>query len=1049
MMLRVKLLGELQADVDGRAVQPPASRRAWSLLGWLALHPGEHPRGTVAAQFWPDVLDASARGSLRNAIWALRRALGAGDALTAGRDRIGLQCATDLADFEAHLAAGRCADAAALCRGPLLADLDEDWVLEARDEHAAKVGGAFARLAASAAAPADAVAWARRRVALDPLDEEAARDLIRRLADAGDRAGALAAYDRLAERLRAALALAPAGETRELAAAIRVPAPAGAVGEPVPVARGDPGDEPPLVGRTHDLAVLVELWEHVRAGRGGVAVLRGEGGIGKTRLAAELVTHARGHGARAARCTAVDLGVPPPFGPWAELLAGLGQELDPPAPDAGWPEELGRLAPSLPRRLGRAPAAPADVPADLARTRLFEAAVELVEYATADRPLVLVFDDVNLAGGATLELAAYVARRIARLPVLLLLTRRLAPRRDAVDGLLAAARDRGVAVREVDLDPLDRADVERLVAAIAALDATERDHVIALAEGNPLLALESARAASRGDEGPPSSLRASVRTAIARLAEPARRTAELTAVAARDLDRAELAAVADAKSVLDALECGLLRSAAGRFGYRHALLRDAVYADLDDARRLHLHEVIGLALDASAAEAAHHLKAAGRTDLAAAKLSEAAHDAARATASDAAAAFLRELVELRPDDAQARLRLAGALATLGRREEALAEHRAALERLDPGEATARAHLLAARWFRSSLCDPAMTIESARHGLDALDARGLLEPDLRAELLLLRAWGEVTTVGAPLAERTLAELEPLEAELVDSALYRQDRETVRGFVLLAQGRLAEAEERLLESGRNGALAGRPDMCYGGYANAACVAAAAGDIERALSHADKGRGIVAGLPMLEFHMAVLRASLLARLGRHAEARAEADREAELAARLGLQRLAAIADHDGGLVALLAGELERAQELLGRALDAGSPLYRAEARLRRGEALARLGRSVEAESEIRAAVLEPIRPADRPAVLVARMCFTQALVAGGKGDAELAERRLREAQGHWRRIAGEYDTSREHLASLVDLGRPPLTGVVEPQRELERIAEELLDVDTMVRT
>src|ERR671929_1834663 len=86
-MLRVRLLGELQADVDGRPVQPPASRRAWSLLGWLALHPGEHPRASVAARFWPDVLDASARASLRSAAWALRRALGpaADGAPTGGR----------------------------------------------------------------------------------------------------------------------------------------------------------------------------------------------------------------------------------------------------------------------------------------------------------------------------------------------------------------------------------------------------------------------------------------------------------------------------------------------------------------------------------------------------------------------------------------------------------------------------------------------------------------------------------------------------------------------------------------------------------------------------------------------------------------------------------------------------------------------------------------------------------------------------------------------------------------------------------------------------
>src|SRR4051812_12600617 len=162
-MLRVRLLGDLQADVDGHPVTPPASRRAWSLLGWLALHPGEHPRGAVAARFWPDVLDASARASLRSAAWALRRALGTDDALTGGRDRIGLRCTTDLADFDAHVAAGRLEQAVALHRGPLLADLGDDWVLDARDEHAERLGSALARLAAAAAGPAHAVGWGRRR----------------------------------------------------------------------------------------------------------------------------------------------------------------------------------------------------------------------------------------------------------------------------------------------------------------------------------------------------------------------------------------------------------------------------------------------------------------------------------------------------------------------------------------------------------------------------------------------------------------------------------------------------------------------------------------------------------------------------------------------------------------------------------------------------------------------------------------------------------------------------------------------------------------------
>ena len=255
-MLRVRLLGELRAELDGVTVSPPASRRAWALLAWLALHPGEHARGAVAARFWPDVLDSSARASLRSALWELRRALGDDEALVAGRDRVALRCETDLAEFDAHVAAGRLEAAVALHGGPLLADLDDDWVLEARDEHAERLGSALARLAAAAATPADAVGWARRRLALDPLDEDAARDLMRRLADAGDRPGALAAYDRLSDRLRGALGLAPSAQTRALAAAIRR-------GRQAPRAPR-PDAPPPLVGRAGELAALAELWEGVR-----------------------------------------------------------------------------------------------------------------------------------------------------------------------------------------------------------------------------------------------------------------------------------------------------------------------------------------------------------------------------------------------------------------------------------------------------------------------------------------------------------------------------------------------------------------------------------------------------------------------------------------------------------------------------------------------------------------------------------------------------------------------------------------------------------------
>src|SRR3954452_19380980 len=91
-MLRVRLVGGPIVEVDGDEVPSPASRRAWLLLAWLALNPGEHPRSEVAAAFWPDVLDQSAGWSLRSAVWAVRRALGdAADAhLVSTRERIGL-----------------------------------------------------------------------------------------------------------------------------------------------------------------------------------------------------------------------------------------------------------------------------------------------------------------------------------------------------------------------------------------------------------------------------------------------------------------------------------------------------------------------------------------------------------------------------------------------------------------------------------------------------------------------------------------------------------------------------------------------------------------------------------------------------------------------------------------------------------------------------------------------------------------------------------------------------------------------------------------------
>src|SRR5450755_818362 len=229
-MLRVRLLGELAIEVDGEPVESPTSRRARAVLAWLALERGMHSRSRLAARFWPGVLDESARTSLRSALSALRRALGEGSEryLIAGRDDVGLAgdelVWTDVAQFERLVAVDRLEEALELCRGELLAGLDDDWAYERRDEHRDHVADVLARLAAAGERDGDlaaAIAYTRRQASLDPLAEDPQRELMRRLAASGDRAAAIRTYERLSQRLRDELRIAPSRATRELAEALR------------------------------------------------------------------------------------------------------------------------------------------------------------------------------------------------------------------------------------------------------------------------------------------------------------------------------------------------------------------------------------------------------------------------------------------------------------------------------------------------------------------------------------------------------------------------------------------------------------------------------------------------------------------------------------------------------------------------------------------------------------------------------------------------------------------------------------------------------------
>jgi DNA-binding SARP family transcriptional activator len=412
-MLRIRVLGRIEVERDGVALPQPAGRPARSLLGWLALHPGTHARSRVAATLWPDVLDTSARASLRTALSTLRQSLGdaADEVLRAGREEVGLTgpplVSVDALEFDLLLAEGRTEQALALSAGELLPGVEDDWALAARDRQRERESAAMAALAEAADRSGDlaaALSWARRRADLDPYDEPAHRDLIARLARAGDRAGALAANKRFTERLQRELGVAPAAVTRELANRLREDEPGTATEAPSRGAGALPMPSPldprrwrsAFVGRAEALARLDSAWAAQRGGAVGVALVVGEAGIGKTRLAAQFAHELHSAG--------------------AVVLAGRAEE------------QLGEPYQPLMEALRAANAAPEVAPTQsderAERIRLFEALAGALEHVAGGHPLALVIDDLQWADAGTLEFLRELAVRGTAMPTIVIATSR-------------------------------------------------------------------------------------------------------------------------------------------------------------------------------------------------------------------------------------------------------------------------------------------------------------------------------------------------------------------------------------------------------------------------------------------------------------------------------------------------------------------------------------------------------------------------------------------------------------------------------------------------
>jgi DNA-binding SARP family transcriptional activator len=668
-MVCVRLLGPLELEVNGRSVPPPAGRPAQALLAWLALHPGMHLRAAVAANLWPDVLDTSARASLRTALSAVRRSVGP-EALIATRERVGLadDVWVDLRQFGALLDAGDTAAALELARGELLPGLDDDWVLRARDRHRDRWGAALAAVASGAVDPAEALAAARLRADLDPFDEAAHRDLMRTLAVADQPAAALAVYERLRTRLRRELGLAPSSASRELAASLR--AGGGATGEqpPLPPRLGGARWRTPFVGRHDALARLAAAWASTAHGGVGITLVVGEPGIGKSRLAAQFAAEVHTGG--------------------AAVLAGRAErELDQP-----YAPLVGALGDGMPE-VG-------DVSdAHAGRSRLHDALVEALEHAAASRPLLLVLDDMHWSDAGTLGFLRHLAGRGAVMPVLVLATTR-------PDTHAALAHELGAS--EVELLGLTLDETETLLAGRADAELLRRR-----TGGNPFF-LEALLDAGVAEELPVG-VAELVTARVASLGSEIRAVLQAAAIVGREFEIDLAAAVAgrDLDGTLVALDAAsaaglVIRTAedGGRAAFVHALVQEALVQATPGGERARLHERAVEALEsrgsdgAVVAAARHALEAAPLVPPSRlAALAEAASAAlTRAyAAADAAELVARALVQVREPAPSVRLECAlGEALTQADRPEAArgAFERAAAgaRRLHDGALLARAAL---------------------------------------------------------------------------------------------------------------------------------------------------------------------------------------------------------------------------------------------------------------------------------------------------------------------------------------------------------------------
>ena len=646
-MLSIQLLGAPLLLLDGQPLSVPR-RKSRALLFYLAARTTPATRDHLLALLWPDHDRPAAQQILRTSLHGLRKALG--PALIVGDDTLSIapDVNLDIRHFEAGLATTAdletLAAALALYHDDFLADFSvpnaeafEAWADAERAHYRQLATDGLATLAQRYQARKDYPAAREllaRALAFNPFQEDLQRAALRLDYLAGDRAGAIRRYESLRRLLDDEFGVPPMDETRALYDAIITDnVPSGRAGEEekgrserdLTLSPTRPFSSSPLLPFTGRIAELQRL--HELASTRKLALIEGEPGIGKTRLADAFIQQFDGLALIGA---ARELEQALPYQPVIEALRGLLARPEWPALRASlglpriWLAEAARLLPELG---GNGVEQTNNVPQSANESRLWEGVSQLLQALARHRPLLLLLDDLHWADASTLALLGYLVRQTQGAPITFLATARPAESRSPLAALLQTLT-REDRLQRLTLTRLSNDDTVALARHLSTTYAYPlADWLVRNAEGNPYIVAELVRYArehkllrpdgtlnlSALSETPvvPHSVYSLIQSRLLRLSDAGRRVLDVAVAVGRefDLDIVARASGLSESAVLDALDelratalVVPIGSAEGqhnglRYGFDHTLTMEVAFREIGEARHRQTHRHVAEAIE--------------------------------------------------------------------------------------------------------------------------------------------------------------------------------------------------------------------------------------------------------------------------------------------------------------------------------------------------------------------------------------------------------------------------------------------------------------------